>query len=64
VIAAAIEDPKRDRTEPLFLFSDRELRPQQRKGPAAPKSTEEILNLMSADPRQRDVLGVAYNGRN
>jgi len=64
IIAAAIEDPKRDRTEPLFLFSDRELRPQQRKGPAAPKSTEELLDLMSADPRQREVLGVAYNGRN
>ena len=63
-ITAAIEDPKRDRTEPLFLFSDRELRPQQRKGPAAPKSTEELLDLMSADPRQREVLGVAYNGRN
>ena len=63
-ILAAIEDPKRDRTEPLFLFSDRELRPQQRKGPAAPKSTEELLDLMSADPRQREVLGVAYNGRN
>lgn len=63
-IAAAIEDPKRDRTEPLFLFSDRELRPQQRRGPAAPKSTEELLTNMAADPRQRDVLEVAYNGRN
>jgi hypothetical protein len=63
-IAAAIADPKRDRTEPLFLFSDRELRQQQRRGPAAPKSTEELLTSMAADPRQRDVLEVAYNGRN
>lgn len=63
-IQAAIEDPKRDRTEPLFLFSDRELRPQQRKGPATPKSTEELLDAMTADSRQRDVLEVAYHGRN
>lgn len=63
-IQSAIEDPKRDRTEPLFMFSDRELRPQQRKGSAPPKSTEELLNAMTADSRQRDVLEVAYHGRN
>jgi hypothetical protein len=63
-IAAAIADPKRDRTEPLFLFSDRELRPQQRRGPAAPKSTEELFNTMTADPREKAVLEVAFNGRN
>ena len=63
-ISAAIKDPKRVRSEPLFRFTDRELTPQQRRGPAAPKSTEELLSTMAADPRQREVLEVAYNGRN
>lgn len=63
-ISAAIKDPKRDRTEAIYLFNNRELSTQQRRGPAAPKSTEELLTSMATDPRQREVLEVAYNGRN
>jgi len=63
-ILAAIENPKRSRLEPLFKFIDRELTPQQRKGQEPAKSTEEIFDLMNADPRQRNVLGVAFNGHN
>lgn len=63
-ILAAIKDPKRARTEPLFKFSDRELTPPQRRGPAETKSTEDIFNTMNTDPRQREVLEVAFNGRN
>jgi len=63
-IAAAIKDPKRDRTEAIYLFNNRELSTQQRRGPAAPKSTEELFNNMTNDPRQKEVLEVAFNGRN
>lgn len=62
VIAAAIEDPKRDRTEPLFLFSDRVLRPQSDSQKWKPKSVEETIQRMSEDPEKARLLEVAFNG--
>ena|GEM_PF-3521336 len=59
-VLAAIKDSGRDRTEPLFLFLDREIRGRKTRLNTAGKSTEEIYDAMMADPKQRELLEVAY----
>ena len=62
VISVAIANPKRDRSEPLFLFSDRVLRPQSDNQKWKSKSVEETIQRMSEDPEKARLLEVAFNG--
>lgn len=63
-ILAAIEDPKRDRTEKLWQFSRRELEEPPKGRAGEWKSTEQVMAEMMDTPEQRRALEIAFNGWN